>query len=109
MSWGYMFSTYVPTNQDAMLQILRQNKVEIAVAPDEEKIDWSTWLLNFSPLIPLAGATLWFFMVPSPQPGSVLRVVLWWLAVWGAIFIGCIALWAGQRFGFFHWLWERGY
>src|SRR5437588_12392584 len=40
------FTTMVPTCQDAMLQTLHQNKVEIVLAKEEKTnwLDWLTWL-----------------------------------------------------------------
>jgi cell division protease FtsH len=57
---GRSFRVTAPTSQEGMLQILHQKGVEIWFR-DAPSGDWSTWLMNFVPII-LLGA-LWFFMI----------------------------------------------
>jgi cell division protease FtsH len=54
------FRVTAPTSQEGMLQILHQKGVEIWFR-DAPSGNWSTWVMNFVPLI-LLGA-LWFFMI----------------------------------------------
>jgi cell division protease FtsH len=54
------FRVTAPTSQEGMLQILHQKGVEIWFR-DAPSGDWSTWVMNFVPIV-LLGA-LWFFMI----------------------------------------------
>lgn len=57
---GTLFRVTAPGSQEGMLQILRQNNVEIWFK-DVPDGSWESWLLNLAPLLLLAA--LWFFMI----------------------------------------------
>jgi cell division protease FtsH len=58
---GSSFRVVLPSSQEQMLQLLREQNVEIWYADAADESPWS-WLVNlFAPLILLAA--LWFFMI----------------------------------------------
>jgi len=61
---GGSFLVTAPSNQSAMLDVLKQHGVEIWFRRADEQ-SWRSWTLNVAPLVLLAA--LWFFMIRQMQ------------------------------------------